>query len=202
MISRLTGLVTDKNPPELVLDVNGVGYEVFAPMSTYCTLPSEASEPVSLMIHTVVREDAFLLYGFSTAQERQLFRQLLKINGVGAKLALAILSGMSVNEFAQCVEAENATALVKLPGVGKKTAERLLIEMRDKVPSMGEVSASGGVQPSLVMPMTSNMEPAQQALEALGYKAKEAEKMLKAVETEGLSTEEWIRAALQAVARL
>ena len=202
MISRLTGLVTDKNPPELVLDVNGVGYEVFAPMSTYCTLPSEASEPVSLMIHTVVREDAFLLYGFSTAQERQLFRQLLKINGVGAKLALAILSGMSVNEFAQCVESENATALVKLPGVGKKTAERLLIEMRDKVPSMGEVSASGGVQPSLVMPMTSHMEPAQQALEALGYKAKEAEKMLKAVETEGLSTEEWIRAALQAVARL
>ncbi len=202
MISRLTGLVTDKNPPELVLDVNGVGYEVFAPMSTYCTLPAEPSEKVSLLIHTVVREDAFLLYGFSTAQERQLFRQLLKINGVGAKLALAILSGMSVNEFAQCVEAENATALVKLPGVGKKTAERLLIEMRDKVPSMGEVSSVGGIQPSLVMPMTSNMEPAQQALEALGYKAKEAEKMLKAVETEGLSTEEWIRSALQAVARL
>jgi len=202
MISRLTGLVMDKNPPELVLDVNGVGYEVFAPMSTYCTLPAEPSEKVSLLIHTVVREDAFLLYGFSTAQERQLFRQLLKINGVGAKLALAILSGMSVNEFAQCVEAENATALVKLPGVGKKTAERLLIEMRDKVPSMGEVSSAGGIQPSLVMPMTSNMGSAQQALEALGYKAKEAEKMLKAVETEGLSTEEWIRSALQAVARL
>jgi len=163
MISRLTGLVMDKNPPELVLDVNGVGYEVFAPMSTYCTLPAEPSEKVSSLIHTVVREDAFLLYGFSTAQERQLFRQLLKINGVGAKLTLAILSGMSVNEFAQCVEAENATALVKLPGVGKKTAERLLIEMRDKVPSMGEVSSAVGIQPSLVMPMTSNMGSAQQA---------------------------------------
>lgn len=195
MIGRLTGIIIEKQAPDLVLDVHGVGYEVAAPMSTFCNLPA-LNEQVTLFTHLVVREDAQLLYGFATTRERLLFRSLLKVNGVGAKLALTILSGSDVDDFARSVQEGDTASLVKLPGVGKKTAERLIIEMRDR---LKEVSGAMGLKPvvSEAAILAGAPDEAVEALIALGYKPAEAEKMIRNVSEPNMSTEDLIRMALQ-----
>jgi len=198
MIGRLRGELIYKQPPFLMVDVGGVGYELEAPMSTFYDLPLKGE--VTLFTHLAVREDAHVLYGFGSDAERTLFRTLLKVSGVGAKMALAILSGMSADEFALCIQRDDAAALVRLPGIGKKTAERLIVEMRDRldrlqpgsVPAPSPVlSALGGVETPLA--------DAIGALIALGYKPNDASRMVRSVESEGLSSEEIIRLALRAV---
>ncbi|NNF51442.1 MAG: Holliday junction branch migration protein RuvA [Gammaproteobacteria bacterium] len=196
MISHLRGTLVSKKPPQLVVDVNGVGYEVEAPMSTFYALPETGTE-VSLFTHLAVREDAHTLFGFVTQDERRLFRSLIKISGVGAKLALTILSGMSVEAFARCVDEEDPDTLVRLPGVGKKTAARLLVEMRDRIKD----AVPGGSGVARAASKTNATAEAQDALEALGYKNKEIARLLKSIDTEGLSTEEIIRLALQGAVR-
>ena len=195
MIGRLRGIILDKQAPDLVLDVQGVGYEVAAPMSTFCHLPG-VNEEVSLFTHLIVREDAQLLYGFATVRKRLLFRSLLKVNGVGAKLALTILSGSDVDDFARSVQEGDAASLTRLPGVGKKTAERLIIEMRDR---LKEVSGAMGLKPvvSEAAKLAGAKDEAIEALVALGYKPAEADRMVKVVAGENLNTEELIRQALQ-----
>jgi len=196
MIGFLRGILLEKKPPQLVLDVGGVGYEIDAPMSTFYALPETGVE-ISLFTHLAVREDAHTLYGFSTRDERRLFRSLIKISGVGAKLALTILSGMSVEAFARCVDEDDPDTLVRLPGVGKKTAARLLVEMRDRIKDAvpagaGKVTATGS---------QTAVGEAHDALVALGYKSAEASRLLKSVTTDDLPTEEIIRAALQGSVR-
>ncbi len=198
MIGRLTGSLLEKNPPTLVLDVQGVGYEVDAPMSTFYALPA-LGENVSLLTHMVVREDAQLLYGFATRTERVLFRALLKVNGVGAKVALSILSGMSADEFISCVATKDITALVRVPGIGKKTAERLLIELQDKFDSLGGTSAPTGSQ--LLVDESSARTQAEEALAALGYKPAEATRLLDKSASDSQTVEQMIRAALRSAAR-
>jgi holliday junction DNA helicase RuvA len=195
MIGRLRGIILEKQAPNLVLDVQGVGYEVAAPMSTFCNLPA-VNEEVSLFTHLVVREDAQLLYGFASIRERLLFRSLLKVNGVGAKLALTILSGSDVDDFARSVQEGDAASLTRLPGVGKKTAERLIIEMRDR---LKEISGAMGLKPvvSEAASLAGAKDEAIEALIALGYKPAEADKMIRSVHSNGLNTEELIRLALQ-----
>lgn len=195
MIGRLRGTILEKQAPDLVLDVQGVGYEVAAPMSTFINLPA-INEEVSLFTHLVVREDAQLLYGFSTVRERLLFRSLLKVNGVGAKLALTILSGSDVDDFSRSVQEGDAASLTRLPGVGKKTAERLIIEMRDR---LKEVSGAMGLKPvvSQAAKLAGAKDEAGEALVSLGYKPAEAEKMIRSLDSEGLTTEEIIKLALQ-----
>ncbi len=198
MIGRLHGKILQKHPPQLLIDVQGVGYEVDAPMSTFYQLPDVGSE-VTLHTHMVVREDAQLLYGFASETERTLFRHLIKISGVGPKLALTILSGMGADEFVACVQDGDAAALVRMPGIGKKTAERLIIELRDK---LKDAQPQGESSPTLAM-KSGNGSPisdAVSALIALGYKPQEASRMVRAVNTDGLDTEEIIRLALQGVA--
>ena len=195
MIGRLRGILQVKQAPHLLLDVNGVGYEVDAPMSTFYSLPEQGSE-ITLHIHMVVREDSQTLYGFSSEAERSLFRSLIKVNGVGARLALTILSGISVDEFATCVEQEDSVTLVRLPGIGKKTAERLIIEMRDRLkdlPAQGTSTAAlaGESGPDPV-------QDAVSALIALGYKPPEASRMIRSVSSaDGMGSEDLIRLALQ-----
>lgn len=196
MIGRLSGIIIEKQPPELVVDVQGVGYEVSAPMSTFVNLPP-LNEQVSLYTHLVVREDAQLLYGFATIRERLLFRSLLKVNGVGAKLALTILSGSDVDSFARSVQEGDAASLTRLPGVGKKTAERLIIEMRDR---LKEVGSAMGLDEQITTNMPSADGARREALEALialGYKAAEADKMIRSFDAQGMTTEQIIRQALQ-----
>ncbi|SFK27534.1 Holliday junction branch migration protein RuvA [Methylophaga sulfidovorans] len=196
MIGRLRGIIIEKQPPELVLDVHGVGYELSAPMSTFFNLPA-VNEEVMLFTHMVVREDAQLLYAFATERERLLFRSLLKVNGVGAKLALTILSGSDVDTFARSVQEGDTASLTRLPGVGKKTAERLIVEMRDR---LKEVSSAMGIDTIVSeMPMTAARAKSEavEALVALGYKANEADKMLRSFDSEGMTTEQIIRQALQ-----
>ncbi len=198
MIGRLRGELAAKHPPWLLLDVQGVGYELEAPMSTFYQLPA-LGQPVTLVTHLAIRDDAHVLYGFSQEGERALFRSLLKVSGVGAKMALAILSGMSVDEFARCVQAADSAALVRLPGIGKRTAERLIVEMRDRLE--GNAVATGQGSP----PMPGSIQPsasaeAAEALVALGYKPVEANRMVKAVAAEGQSSEQIIRTALQGLA--
>lgn len=206
MIGRLSGIVVQKQPPLLVLDVNGVGYEVEAPMSTFYELPPEGQK-ANLLIHTHVREDALQLFGFATDIERRFFRTLIKISGVGAKMALTILSGINAETFASYVQQEDATALTKLPGVGKKTAQRLIVEMKDKLEK--DVFA-GAILPVMAAPASAApaemqaanpVEEAVTALIALGYKPPEASKMVRAVAKGADSTEELIRLALQAVVK-
>lgn len=193
MIGRLKGQLVSKQPPWLLLDVNGVGYEVEVPMSTLYDLPAPGKD-VTLLIHTVVREDAFLLYGFLREAERSLFRHLLKVSGVGAKLALAILSGMNAQEFADAVRRNDVSTLVRLPGIGRKTAERLIIEMRDR---LGE-DLAGPAPSGVAFAGRGALEEAITALEALGYKPAEAARMARAVpDAAGLEAEEIIRAALR-----
>jgi len=196
MIGRLKGEIIYKRPPQILLDVGGVGYEVEAPMTTFYDLP-DAGKSTILLTHMVVREDAQLLYGFATEGEREMFRHLIKINGVGPKLALAILSGISSAELARCVNDHDVASLVKLPGIGKKTAERLIIELADKLKSfVSEDSGaeSGGFESSIV---ENPLVEAESALVALGYKAQEASRMIKAVDSKGLNSEQIIRQALQ-----
>lgn len=196
MIGRLTGIIIEKQPPELVLDVQGVGYEVAAPMSTFVNLPA-LNETVSLYTHLVVREDAQLLYGFSTIRERLLFRSLLKVNGVGAKLALTILSGSDVDSFAQSIQEGDVASLTRLPGVGKKTADRLIIEMRDR---LKEIGSAMGLDDQITTNMPSGSgarKEALAALVALGYKAAEADKMIRSFDAQDMTTEQIIRQSLQ-----
>jgi len=194
VIGSLRGRLAVKAPPQLLLEVGGVGYELEAPMSTFYGLPA-IGEEVRLLTHLVVREDAHVLYGFASEAERQLFRSLLKVTGVGPKMALGILSGTSVEGFAACVTLQDATALTRIPGIGRKTAERLIIEMRDRLAS--PLPAAG-----LGVPAAAGAEgEAFAALVALGYKPAEASRLLKAVGDEATSTEDLIRRALQGAAR-
>src|SRR5690554_2227717 len=196
MIGRLTGISIEQQPPELVLDVQGVGYEVAAPMSTFVNLPA-LNETVSLYTHLVAREDAQLLYGFATTRERLLFRSLLKVNGVGAKLALTILSGSDVDSFAQSIQEGDVASLTRLPGVGKKTADRLIIEMRDR---LKEIGSAMGLDDQITTNMPSGSgarKEALAALVALGYKAAEADKMIRSFDAQDMTTEQIIRQSLQ-----
>jgi Holliday junction DNA helicase RuvA len=196
MIGHLRGRLVRKAPPALIVDVNGVGYELEAPMSTFYRLPELGSE-VELHTHLVVREDAQLLYGFATEDERRLFRDLLRVTGIGPKIGLALLSGIDVETFMRCVEAEDAQALTRIPGIGRKTAERLLIEMRDRIRALGQLPASGSQSASA----SSARAEAFAALVALGYRPVEVTRLLQGVEQEGGGTEDLIRRALQAAAR-
>lgn len=198
MIGFLRGRIVAKQPPVLLLDVGGVGYEVEAPMSTFYVLPDIGSE-VTLHTHLVVREDAHLLFAFGSESERWLFRQLIKVSGVGARVALTILSGASVDQFARAVQEGDATSLTRLPGIGKKTAERLVVEMKDRLKDA--VAKSPGVAVSFGAAPASAPDEAFDALVALGYKPPEATRMIKGVETEGLASEEIIRRALQTTIR-
>ena len=196
MIGRLHGILLRKEPPSLLLDVGGVGYEIDAPMSTFYELPA-TGQTVTLYTHLVVRDDAHLLYGFSRDTQRQLFRNLLKVNGVGPRVALAILSGLSDREFIQCLVHEDMARLTKVPGIGRKTAERLIIEMRDKV----DVSMLAGA--TATRPLTVPPDPVQEAISALialGYKPPEASRAVQNIAPEGRSSEDIIRQALKGMA--
>lgn len=190
MIGRIHGTLLSKQPPEILVDVNGVGYELEIPLSLLGDLP-EIGKVVTLVTHLQITENSHTLFGFTQPGQRQLFRSLLKISGVGGKLALAILSGMSPMEFSAAIQLADVTALTKIPGVGKKTAERLVIELRDKIETT-TLSASVGSPAVISAPME-----ARHALESLGYKAAEAERLIKQVADQDMSTEAIIRAALQ-----
>jgi len=201
MIGFLRGILVHKAPPFLVLDVQGVGYEVEAPMTTFYDLPA-INEEIKLHTHLVVREDAHILFGFSAEAERTLFRTLIKVNGVGPKLALTILSGQSAEEFHRCIQDNDTQALVRLPGVGKKTAERLVIEMRDRLPDLADSAATSTNKTRATTPAPGN--PKQEAVSALcslGYKPLDAGKMVQNISTEGKSCEDIIRLALQGAVR-
>ena len=201
MIGRLKGKILEKQAPNLLLDVNGVGYEVEVPMSTFYDLPNIGSETI-LKTHFIVREDAQLLYGFLTDDERTLFRELIKISGIGGKVGLAILSGMQPDEFVACIETQDVKTITRIPGIGAKTAQRLIIEIKDK---LGKLSISATAPTSATedsSPGASNQTSAKNdaidAMVALGYKQAEAEKLIKKISEPGMSTEELIRKALQA----
>jgi Holliday junction DNA helicase RuvA len=201
MIGFLRGKLVAKQPPQLVMDVGGVGYELDAPMSTFYNLPAIGSE-LSLYTHLVVREDAHILFGFGSERERRMFRELLKVSGVGPKLALGLLSGISVDSFLLCIEAGDADTLVKIPGVGRKTAERLIVEMRDRAKAFGEISFAvvSGIASGSVSGNSAQAE-AFSALVALGYKPVEITRLLKSVDTSITTTEELIRHALKAATK-
>ncbi|MCG9736754.1 Holliday junction branch migration protein RuvA [Shewanella insulae] len=204
MIGRLRGLLVEKQAPEVLIETAGVGYEVQMPLTSFYELP-ELNQEAVIYTHFVVREDAQLLYGFISKQERALFRLLIKTNGVGPKLALTILSGMTAAEFVKCVEHDDIATLVKLPGVGKKTAERLLVEMRDKLKSLME--ASHGNEREFVLQsnytsapeVNSAEEDAISALLALGYKPAQASKAVSSVFEEGMDSETLIKASLKSM---
>ncbi|NWL78133.1 Holliday junction branch migration protein RuvA [Pseudomonas taiwanensis] len=198
MIGRLRGNLAEKQPPHLILDVNGVGYELEVPMTTLYRLPS-VGEPVTLHTHLVVREDAHLLYGFFEKRERELFRELIRLNGVGPKLALALMSGLEVDELVRCVQAQDTSTLVKIPGVGKKTAERLLVELKDRFKAWESMPAIATlvVEPRVGVAVSSAENDALAALIALGFKPQEASRAVSAIKEEGLSSEEMIRRALK-----
>jgi Holliday junction DNA helicase RuvA len=201
MIGFLRGILVHKAPPFLVLDVQGVGYEVEAPMTTFYDLPA-LNQEIKLHTHLVVREDAHILFGFSHEAERTLFRTLIKVNGVGPKLALTILSGQSAEEFHRCIHDNDTQALVRLPGVGKKTAERLIIEMRDRLPNLGDSVITDTVNAGVVSRSIGN--PKQEAVNALcslGYKPLDASKMVQNISAEGKTCEDIIRQALQGALR-
>lgn len=200
MIGRLRGTLAEKQPPHLILDVNGLGYELEVPMTTLYRLPP-VGQPITLHTHLVVREDAQLLYGFYERRERELFRELIRLNGVGPKLALALMSSLEVDELVRCVQAQDTSALVKVPGVGKKTAERLLVELKDRfkawqaTPAMFELVPGDGSLPR--PPVATAETDAVSALVSLGYKPQEASKAVAAVNEKGLSSEDLIRRALK-----
>ncbi|MEZ8142357.1 Holliday junction DNA helicase RuvA [Enterovibrio norvegicus FF-33] len=208
MIGRLRGILLEKQPPEILLEVNGIGYEVSMPMSCFYELP-DAGEEAIVYTHFVVREDAQLLYGFNTTVERALFREVIKANGVGPKLGLAILSGMTATQFVDSVEREDVSTLVKIPGVGKKTAERLVIEMRDRLknwhafdlltPHADAASRRTNSTDSGMAGSNNPKEEAMSALIALGYKAAQAEKVVKQVAQDGMKSEAIIRDALRSM---
>ncbi|HET9679113.1 MAG TPA: Holliday junction branch migration protein RuvA [Gammaproteobacteria bacterium] len=195
MIGYLKGQLITKQPPQLLLEVNGVGYEVEAPMSTFYELP-ETGEAIALHTHLVVREDAHILFGFASLPERSLFRSLIKINGVGPRMALGILSGISVDGFTRCVNEGDTASLTRVPGVGKKTAERLIVEMRDKLAADNALPGASH-EPIAASPR----DEALAALLALGYRPGDAERMVRSVKGENLSSEIIIRQSLQGSAR-
>lgn len=202
MIGSLAGLLTVRSPPHLLLEVGGVGYELEAPMSTFYSLPA-VGQQARLLTHLVVREDAHVLYGFATAQERTLFRNLLKVSGVGPRIALAILSGVTAEVFAQAVRAEDSATLTRIPGVGRKIAERLIVEMRDRLEQESALDVPAAPGAAAVRGEPGAQAEAFGALVALGYKPAEATQLIKSVgaEAAGLSTEELIRRALQRAVR-
>ena len=195
MIGSLRGRIAAKHAPHIVLECNGIGYEVETPMSTFLDLPKTGTE-LFLHTHLLVREDAQILYGFATDEERSLFRTLLKVNRVGAKMALGVLSAMTANDFRRCVEYEDAAALSRVPGIGKKTAERLIMELRDKIDNVGTPSLPG----QQVTADASARSEAVDALVALGYKASEVNKLLGKLDIEDQSAEDIIRQALKQAA--
>ena len=204
MIGRLTGVLQEKQPPDLLIDVQGVGYDVQVSMNTFFALPG-LGEAVTLHTHFVVREDAQQLFGFASLEERKLFRSLVKVNGVGPKMALGILSGMSVSDFVRCVRADDSAALTRVPGVGAKTASRLLVEMKDRLEKWQTTESTSGI-PNQVVPQAYNpVDEAESALVALGYKPQEAAKMLaragKDLEEDDRTSENLIRAALKSMVR-
>lgn len=198
MIGRLRGTLAEKQPPHVIIDINGLGYELEVPMTTLYRLPA-VGEPLTLHAHLVVREDAHLLYGFFEKRERELFRELIRLNGVGPKLALALMSGLEVDELVRCVQAQDTSVLVKIPGVGKKTAERLLVELKDRfkawetVPGMSTLV----VEPRGASAVTNAENDAVSALISLGYKPQEASRAVSAIKEDGLSSEDMIRRALK-----
>jgi holliday junction DNA helicase RuvA len=192
MIGSVRGLIASKTPPQLTVEVGGLGYELEAPMSTFFLLPS-VGEEVRLLTHLVVREDAHILYAFATENERRLFRSLIKVSGVGPKIALALLSGISVEAFALCVQNQDIAALTRVPGIGRKTAERLVVEMRDRVAP----GTDAAVMAAASAPAQNPEAEAFGALVALGYRPAEATRLLKAAGPGTHSTEELIRRALQ-----
>lgn len=200
MIASIRGTLASKQAPEIVIETGGIGYALDVPMSTYFRLPAVGGE-VSLLTHFLVRDDAQLLYGFADAEERDLFRSLLRVSGVGARIALAILSGISVEGFRQCVAFEDTAALIKVPGIGKKTAERLIYEMRDKLEAPA-VAAPSTRAPAATAAASDGRAEAFHALIALGYKDAEVRRLLKAVEGTGdaESAEDYIRLALRQAA--
>jgi Holliday junction DNA helicase RuvA len=196
MIGQLRGRIVHKHPPTLLLDVHGVGYEVEAPMTTFYDL-ADANGEVTLFTHLVVREDAQLLFGFSRPRQRELFRSLLKVNGIGPRVALAILSGLTAEEFMACVAGEDVARLTHVPGIGRKTAQRLIVEMRDRVLADDGLAAVAG---GAAAPPQDAVGEAVSALIALGYKPQEASRAVRAVGAEGLASEELIRLALRSIA--
>ena len=191
MIGRLHGKLIEKTPPQVLVDVGGVGYEVDVPMSTFCSLPAEGSE-ITLLTHFIVREDAQLLYGFATAAERQTFRALIRISGVGPRIALAVLSGMSTQDLADAVEQGNATLLTRVPGIGKKTADRLVLELKGKLAGNAFAPAGGAASAAQADILS--------ALMALGYSEREAQASVRALPAE-VTVSEGIRLALKALTR-
>ncbi|MBS4077193.1 MULTISPECIES: Holliday junction branch migration protein RuvA [Pseudomonas] len=199
MIGRLRGTLAEKQPPHLILDVNGLGYELEVPMTTLYRLPS-VGEPLTLHTHLVVREDAQLLYGFSGKRERDFFRELIRLNGVGPKLALALMSSLEVDELIRCVQSQDTSALTKVPGVGKKTAERLLVELKDRFKAWETSPAMFALvpnQPDGPAPVNTAENDAVSALISLGYKPQEASKAISAIKDKNLSSEDMIRRALK-----
>lgn len=192
MIGKLTGTLLEKNPPQILLDCHGVGYEVDVPMSTFYNLPG-TGEKVALLTHFVVREDAQILYGFATAPEREAFRQLIKISGVGPRTALSVLSGMSVGDLAQAISAQDSGRIIKVPGIGKKTAERLLLELKGKLGADLNLTGGGPTQSDV-------QSDIQQALMALGYSDKDAAAALKPLPAD-VGVSEGIKLALKALAK-
>jgi Holliday junction DNA helicase RuvA len=204
MIGRIRGTLAEKQPPEILVDVAGVGYEIHMPMTSFYQLPA-VGEEVVVYTHFVVREDAQLLFGFADKMERGLFRELIKANGVGPKLGLAILSGMSASQFLVSVQNEDVSALVSLPGIGKKTAERLVVELKDRLAKFGKTqritlpTPSGDLlSGSTIVTVNDAREEAQSALIALGYKPAQASKLVDSVYTDGIQSEALIREALKA----
>ena len=204
MIGRIRGTLAEKQPPEILVDVAGVGYEIHMPMTSFYQLPA-VGEEVVVYTHFVVREDAQLLFGFADKMERGLFRELIKANGVGPKLGLAILSGMSAGQFLASVQNEDVSALVSLPGIGKKTAERLVVELKDRLAKFGKAQSivvpppSGDLlSPNTIVEVNDAREEAQSALIALGYKPAQASKLVESVYSEGMESEALIREALKA----
>lgn len=198
MIGRLRGTLAEKQPPHVIVDINGLGYELEVPMTTLYRLPS-VGEPLTLHTHLVVREDAHLLYGFFEKRERELFRELIRLNGVGPKLALALMSGLEVDELVRCVQAQDTSVLVKIPGVGKKTAERLLVELKDRFKAWETVPGMSSlvVEPRAGGAVSSAENDAVSALISLGYKPQEASRAVSAIKEDGLSSEDMIRRALK-----
>ena len=197
MIGRLRGTLLNKQPPTLLIEVGGVGYDVEAPLSTFAVLPAVNQEAV-LHTHLAVREDAQVLYGFATLGERDLFRDLIKVSGIGAKLALTILSGTDADELARCVRDDDVAALTRLPGIGRKTAQRLLVELRDRMP--GDLAGGPGATGGTARPQSPEND-AREALISLGFKPDDAARRLREVADPSLSAEELIRRALQATVR-
>lgn len=196
MIGRIKGILIKKDPPWMLVDVNGVGYEIEAPMRVFFELPENQTE-VTIITHHLVREDAQILYGFLNDGQRDLFRKLLKVNGIGAKSALAVLSTMSAAEFHAVIQSQDVNAIVKVPGIGKKTAQRLIIEMRDKLGDISDVMSSTPTAANFDNIPASAQSEAVAALQSLGFKPQDVSQMVKAVAKDGMSAEEIIRLCLQ-----